>query len=101
MRRRPEQVTYAWTWPQLEDVEPVKTAQAHQIQLSTGEYTLTELLAARKKTLTAHLEELRREREAFEAYGLPLPTWLPAETNDTESQIQDLQDEIDAATADA
>lgn len=73
LRRRPEQVRYHWTWPQIDDVEPAKTAQANQISLTTGDRTLTEILASRKKTVEQHVEELRREREIYEAAGIPLP----------------------------
>lgn len=93
LRAKPDRISYAWTWPQLDDVEPVKTAQAHQIQLATGEYTLTELLAARKKTLAAHIEEQRRERQAFTDAGLPLPTWLPGEA---EIETEDEEEMSDA-----
>lgn len=96
LRRRPDRVKYEWTWPQLDDVEPVKTAQAHQIQLQTGEYTLTELLAARKKTLDAHIEEQRREREAFAAAGIQLPSWSTQSVDTTNTQLQDVQDAIDS-----
>jgi len=76
LRRRPRVVEYQWTWPQLDDVEPVKTQQANQIGLQSQTLTLTDILTNRKKTLRAHIEEMRREREAFEAAGLPLPAWM-------------------------
>jgi len=76
LRRRPERVAYLWTWPQLDDVEPYKTAKANETDLTTKVKTLTEILASKKKTLSQHIEELRREREAFEEAGLPLPEWM-------------------------
>lgn len=98
LRNRPDKVNYAWTWPQLDDVEPAKTAQAHKIQLETGEFTLTEILAARKKTLSSHLEELRREQAAFADAGLPLPTWFLGQsvsTTDVVDMEADSEEETD------
>lgn len=76
LSNRPDNIVYQWTWPQIDDVEPVKTQQANQIGLTAGTMTLTDVLTNRKKTLRTHIEEMRREREEFEAAGLPLPSWM-------------------------
>jgi hypothetical protein len=76
LRNPPEDAVYLWTWPQIEEVEPIKVEQANQIGLTNKTRTLTDVLASKKKTLTAHVEEMRREQEAFEAVGLPLPSWM-------------------------
>jgi len=78
LRRRPDVVAYQWSWPQLDDVEPVKTAQANDVDLRSKVKTLTDILTSKKKTLAQHIEEMRRERDAFEAAGLPLPAHLAA-----------------------
>jgi hypothetical protein len=76
LRRIPPTVVYQWTWPQIDEVEPFKTAKANEVDLRTRVKTLTDILTSRKKTLAQHIEELRREREAFEAAGLSLPDYM-------------------------
>lgn len=95
LRLRPRNVEYQWTWPQLDDVEPVKTQQAQQIGLTTGTLTLTDILTSKKKTLRQHIEEMARERAAFEAAGVPLPSWMASESSD------EVVEDVDSDTAEA
>ncbi len=73
LRETPRNVVLHWTWPQIDEIEPAKTAKANETDLNTGIKTETEILAARKKTLAAHIEEKRREREAYAEAGVPYP----------------------------
>lgn len=75
LRRRPPTVVYHWTHPQVPIPQPEVEEKANAIALEKGTQTLTEILAKRKKTLATHIEERRREVEAFEAAGLPVPPW--------------------------
>lgn len=75
LRSRPPVVRYHWTWPQVPIPQPEVEENANKTSLETGTRTLTEILAARKKTLETHIEERRREIEAFEAAGIPVPKW--------------------------
>lgn len=75
LKNRPDSVRYHWTWPQVPIPQPEVEENANKISLETGTRTLTEILAARKKTLEAHIEERSREIEAFEAAGIPVPRW--------------------------
>jgi hypothetical protein len=76
LRRTPPVVIYQWTWPLIDEVEPFKTAKANEVDLRSRVKTLTDILTSKKKTLSQHVEELRREREAFEQAGLPLPGYM-------------------------
>jgi hypothetical protein len=76
LRKKPARVTYQWSWVPLPDVEPEKQNSADEIGLRNRTFTLTDVLTRRKKTVDQHIEELRREREAFEAADLPLPGWM-------------------------
>lgn len=76
LRKRPPRVSYQWTWPLLPPVEEEKQQSADEIGLRNRTKTLTDILTARKKTLAMHVEELTRERAAFEEAELPLPAWM-------------------------
>lgn len=76
LRRRPLKVHYQWTWPQLPYVDPQKEKTAEETGLRNMTGTLTGALAAQGTTLESHIVTLRREREALEEAGLPLPAWM-------------------------
>jgi len=77
LRRRPERVQYAWTWPQRPHVDPQKEALGEGIGMKNLTITLTKALAARGETLESHIETLKRELKLIKDAGLPVPAeWI-------------------------
>lgn len=97
LRRRPARVTYKWTWPARPHVDPAKEAMAEATSLENRTLTLSDALAARGKSLEAHIETLKRERDLLEAAGLPVPAWLREEAAAARDALQKLVDQEDAA----
>jgi capsid protein len=90
LRNRPDVVTYHWTWPQVPIPQPEVEENANTAALQSGTQTLTEILTKRKKTLETHIEERRREIEAFEAAGIPVPSWAAGATQTNVSDSADV-----------
>ena len=100
LRETPKNVVLYWTWPTMDDVEPAKTAKADEMNLSTGVETLTEILGRRKKTIAAHVEEMKRERAEFLKGGIPYPDWSGGGRDDADNALTDEQTEtIEKAAA--
>lgn len=98
LRDPPPDARNHWTWPARPHVDPGKEATASKIRLETGQSTLSDELAERGRTVDVHLATLKRDREAFEAAGQPMPAWMRGETDDTEV---DLDEDDDAENAKA
>ncbi|MFA7254134.1 MAG: phage portal protein [Patescibacteria group bacterium] len=99
LRRRPRVVKYKWTWPTRPHVDPAKEALAEATSLENRTLTLTDALAARGKSLEAHIATLQRERDLLEEAGLPIPAWLKEEQATARDSLTKLVDEEDAAEA--
>lgn len=99
LRSQPAKVAYHWTWPQVPIPQPEVEENANKTALQNGTLTLTEILAARKKTLETHIEERRREIEAFEAAGLPVPPWAVGPQQTSVSYSGDLDTAKETADA--
>lgn len=76
-------VPHAWHWPATPPIDPVKDAQADQINLANRTTSLTEIAAARGRDPEDILRELARERQLAESLGLaPPPAPPPAPEED-------------------
>jgi capsid protein len=89
LRNAPKRVRFEWTWPQMDEIDPIKTQGANEKGLQTGCLTLIDVLAGRKKTLKAHVVEQQRVRDAYEEAGLPMPSWMSGAPDPTEGKDAD------------
>jgi capsid protein len=66
---------HAWLWAEAEHVDPLKEANAADVELANGSLTLAEVCARRRIDWEAHLEQVGREMEIKRRIGLlpPLP----------------------------
>ncbi len=71
-----QHVTYAAPWPYL---EPVKEETGVELRLANGTSSLTRECSRAGHNLRDVIEERKREKQEFEAAGLPLPAYLKEE----------------------
>lgn len=71
-----QHVTYAAPWPYL---EPVKEETGVELRLANGTSSLTRECSRAGHNLRDVIEERKREKQEFEAAGLPLPSYLREE----------------------
>lgn len=60
--RIPERVKRSWLWPQPKTLDPLKDAQAEDIQLKNGSITLDEIYSRRRKDAKEELAKWKAER---------------------------------------
>lgn len=63
--RIPERVRRQWLWPQPKTLDPLKDAQAEDIQLKNGSITLEEIYSRRRRDAKDELQKWQAEREAI------------------------------------
>ena len=78
MARIPERIRRKWLWPQPKTLDPLKDAQAEDIQLKNGSITLEEIYSRRRRDAKEELAKWQSEREsiasALESAGLGYST---------------------------
>lgn len=67
--RIPERVRRSWLWPQPKTLDPLKDAQAEDLQLKNGSITLEEIYSRRRKDAREEIAKWQSER-ALLAEGL-------------------------------
>ncbi len=98
LRRKPERISYRWTWPARPHVDPSKEALAEATSLENQTLSLTDACASRGIDVETHIETLARERKLLEAAGLPLPPRLDKSSQPSaRDQLQKTVDNEDAA----
>lgn len=76
----PANLPHRWFWDQFESIDPVKDAQAAQLELQLGLTTRAELCSERGEDWEEVYEQLAAEKDAAEELGLTFGTGQPAGT---------------------
>lgn len=69
-------VPHAWQYDARPTSDPVKDGNADEINLTNGSDSLANIAARDGTTVESLIDQRKREKELFEAAGLPLPPWL-------------------------
>lgn len=75
---RSDQWLHRWLWPAMEMIDPLKEARGEQIDLENYGTTFSEMCARDGVDRDSRLAEIARDKEDFDALGLPLPYGKPA-----------------------
>jgi lambda family phage portal protein len=81
-----------WQWDGFESIDPVKDAQARQIELQSGQTTLDDVCAEKGKDWEEVLEQQAREMRKRQQLGLPVPGAVPSappQSNPAEEETVD------------
>lgn len=88
--------TIRWQWDGFKHVDPVKEANADQINLDSGSTTLADIYGEKGQDWKRQLRQRGREIALMKELGIPVGTGASKPTDESDDETQDKKDGDDA-----